>query len=69
MDAVFFSQMRVLGPHDQLLGYVGECRIDIADGSLTHIVLRTPWQTIDLEWDQVYFDDVSDAFRLRPMKR
>ncbi|MEJ2530320.1 MAG: hypothetical protein P8Y92_00860 [Halioglobus sp.] len=69
MDALFTRHKRVIGPHDQKLGYIGECRIDIHDGSVTHVVLRTPWQSIELSWDQLEFDEERDAFRLQPSRR
>lgn len=55
----------MLGLQDQVLGYTGECRIDFRTGRITHIVLRTQWQWIDLEWEAVEFEPAKDAFRLR----
>ena len=69
MNALFTRQRQVIGPHDQVLGYTGECRIDVRDGSVTHVVLRTPWQSIELAWDQLDFDEAHDAFRLQPSRR
>jgi hypothetical protein len=65
MKALFRKYKRVLGLHDQCLGYSGACRIDITDGRITHIILRTPWQSIELDWDLVKFDPGRDAFRLK----
>lgn len=52
-----------------MLGYTGECRIDVQGGRVTHVVLQTPWQRIDLAWDQLAFDDAQDLFRLQPLRR
>ena len=67
MNALFEGYKRVFGLNDQFLGYTGECRIDADDGRITHIILRTPWQRIVLNWDQVRFDPVRDAFHLRTL--
>jgi len=69
MNAFFQKNRPVFGLHGQSLGYAKECRIDAGDGRITHIVLWTQWQSIELEWDLVRFDASIDAFKLQPVRR
>jgi len=54
----------VLGLHGQRLGTVETCALDPDTGKVKHLVLRTQWQTIDIEWPYLVFREEHQSFQL-----
>lgn len=66
METRFQWQIPVLGLQGQVLGHAEKARIDLDSGRVTHIVLRTEWQPIEISWEELEFDDNRMALRLIP---
>jgi hypothetical protein len=56
----------VVGLQGQRLGTVERCAIDVSAGVVTHLELKTAWQTIDIEWPGLEFDEDDKVIRLVP---
>jgi sporulation protein YlmC with PRC-barrel domain len=54
----------VIGLRGQHLGTVEQCAIDPEGGAVSYLVLRTPWQTIDIDWPDLEFDQQQQSFKL-----
>jgi hypothetical protein len=54
----------VLGLQEQSLGTVVCCALDAATGEVKFLQLRTAWQTIDIEWHNLVFDENRQTFKL-----
>lgn len=68
MEAQFHSRLPVLGLQGQVLGYAEEAWIDLNSGQLTHIVLRTSWQPIEIRWEEMEFDGTRMALQFKPRR-
>lgn len=54
----------VLGLQGQRLGTIVSCAVDAGTGHVKYLQLRTPWQTIDLQWSVLKFDEKQQSFKL-----
>ncbi len=58
----------VFGIHGQCLGTTNRCVLDVSEGTICCLELKTPWQTLEIEWPQIEFDETCQGFRLTGSK-
>ncbi len=56
----------LFGLHGQRLGAVGALGLFLTGGRISHLELRTRWQTICIPWAGTEFDPEEETFRLKP---
>lgn len=54
----------VLGLQGQRLGTIVRCALDAGTGRVKYLQLRTSWQTIDIAWSHLEFDETQQSFKL-----
>ena len=69
MEARFKKEIPIFGLQAQVLGYARMCTFDPQSGLLTHIILRTEWQPIEIEWAHLEFDQEQKTLRLKPQDK
>ncbi len=55
---------QVLGLQEQALGSIVSFALDSATGTIKSLALKTEWQTIDIQWARVEFDEPRQSFKL-----
>jgi hypothetical protein len=54
----------VVGLQGQKLGSIVRCAMDAETGKVKYLQLRTSWQTIDIAWTNLVFDEHQQSFKL-----